>query len=64
MRLFLYVLVGGIAFQLFLPWWVSALVAFGLAFAILLAMALHAWLLRRRLRRKLAALQGEAAEEA
>lgn len=34
MRLFLYVLVGGIAFQLFLPWWVSALVAFALAFAL------------------------------
>ena len=32
--------------------------AFGIAFGILLAMALHAWLQRRRLRRKLAALQG------
>jgi len=32
--------------------------AFGIAFGILLAMALHAWLQRRRLRQKLAALQG------
>lgn len=31
--------------------------AFGIAFGILLGMALHAWLQRRRLRRKLAALQ-------
>jgi heme exporter protein CcmD len=38
--------------------------AFGLAFGILLAMALQSWLLRRRLRRRLAALQGNAAEEA
>ena len=35
--------------------------AFGLAFAILLAMALQSWLLRRRLQQKLAALQGNAA---
>jgi hypothetical protein len=33
MRLFLLVLVLGFVFQLFLPWWVSGLVAFGLAFA-------------------------------
>jgi len=32
--------------------------AFGVAFGILLGMALHAWLQRRRLRQKLAALQG------
>lgn len=31
--------------------------AFGIALGVLLAMALHAWLQRRRLRRKLAALQ-------
>ena len=37
--------------------------AFGLAFGILLAMALQSWLLRRRLRQKLAALQGNAAEK-
>ncbi|MGE0154721.1 MAG: heme exporter protein CcmD [Reyranellaceae bacterium] len=33
--------------------------AFGLAFAILIGMALQAWLQRRRLRRQLAALQAE-----
>jgi len=38
--------------------------AFGLAFGILLAMALQSWLLRRRLRRKLAALRGDAPDEA
>ena len=38
--------------------------AFGLAFGILLAMALQSWLQRRRLRRKLAALTGETAEGA
>ena len=32
--------------------------AFGIAFGILLVMALHAWLQRRRLRQQLAALQG------
>lgn len=34
MRLFLLVLVLGFVFQLFLPWWVSGLVAFGLAFGL------------------------------
>lgn len=33
--------------------------AFGIAFAILIAMALQAWLQRRRLRRQLDALRGE-----
>lgn len=33
MRLFLLVLVLGFVLQLFLPWWVSGLVSFGLAFA-------------------------------
>jgi len=34
MRLFLLVLMLGFVFQLLLPWWVSGLVAFGLAFAL------------------------------
>jgi hypothetical protein len=34
MRLFLLVLFLGFVLQLFLPWWVSGLVAFGLAFAL------------------------------
>lgn len=34
MRLFLLVLVLGFVLQLFLPWWIGALVAFGLAFTL------------------------------
>ena len=34
MRLFLLVLVLGFALSLFLPWWISGLVSFGLAFAL------------------------------
>lgn len=34
MRLFILVLILGFVLQLFLPWWVSGLAAFGLAFAL------------------------------